>query len=686
MEFISDFMLPVTDPVLVFTIVMLIILVVPLVLRKLKTPGIVGFIVAGMVVGPFGLNILEHDEAVVLFSTVGLIYIMFLVGLDLDMDEFKKNRYKSIFFGLFTFAIPFIMGLLISYYGFNLGFIASMLVAIMISTHTLIAYPIVTRMGISRTETVMVTVGGTIIADTIVLLILAVTIKTHEGELNTAFWIQLVVSLFLYGIIIFWGFPKIARWFLKNMDSEKTLQYVFVMTLLFIAAYLSKVAGIEPILGAFVAGIALSRFIPHTSALMNRIEFVGNALFIPFFLISVGMLVDLRILFLGNLTIIFIIVMTIIALAGKWLAALVTQLAFRLSPDHRRLIYGLSSSRAAATLAVITIGYNLGLVSINILNGTIMIVFITCLVSSFVTQKAARNIARIESDQSDLLPDESDKILVSIYNTDTIENLMDLALFLKSKSSTESIYTLTIVHDNEEAKQRVVAGKKMLEKAILHASAVDQHVEVITRIDENVSIGISRTARELMVSCIIMGWTEKPKGSILLFGTILSNIVNKCNQMLWVSRIQQPLNTLKNIMVLIPRAAEYELGFKNMLGKIMFLSTQIGEGITFYSSSETSSVLTKVSTEINPGFELKTANFDDWNHFSGIREKLDPDDLLLVVSARQGRLSWRPVFKSITDKLVHIFNDRSFILIYPEQSSTTPGVLEIESADGAEYE
>ena len=324
-EALSYFKTPVTDPVLVFTIVLLIILLVPVFLRKIRIPSIVGFIIAGVAFGPFGLNILERNSAIILFGTVGLIYIMFLAGLDLDFNEFKKSRYKSIFFGILTFAFPFFLGMPVCLYILNLDMLPSILVSSMFSTHTLVAYPIASRLGVTRTVPVMLAVGGTIITDVAVLLILAVVVRTEEGTAGAGFWLQLIISLIVFSFIVFWSFPKIARWFLKNMESEKTIQYIFVLTLLFIAAFLSKLAGIEPILGAFVAGITLNKLIPHTSALMNRIEFVGNALFIPFFLISVGMLVDLRVLFNGWEAFIVIVVLSTAALIGKWLAAYFTQ-------------------------------------------------------------------------------------------------------------------------------------------------------------------------------------------------------------------------------------------------------------------------------------------------------------------------------------------------------------------------
>ncbi len=680
-EALSLFKTPVTDPVFVFTIVLLIILMVPVLLRKIRIPSIVGFIIAGVVFGPFGLKILERNDAIILFGTVGLIYIMFLAGLDLDFNEFKKSKYKSIFFGILTFIFPFLLGFPVCIYILKLDLLPAILVSSMFSTHTLIAYPIASRLGVTRTVPVMLTLGGTIITDVLVLLLLAVIVRSEDGSLDARFWIRLTISLVVFGFIIFWSYPRVARWFLKNMESEKTLQFIFVLTLLFMAAFLSKLAGIEPILGAFVAGITLNKLIPHNSALMNRIEFVGNALFIPFFLISVGMLVDLSVLFHGWEALIVVVILTTAALVGKWLAAFFTQQAFGFNSDQRRIIFGLSSARAAATLAVITIGYNIGMVSINILNGTIILVFLTCLVSSIVTEKAARNLAKSESAKPDKLPSVSEKILVSIYNPSTIEKLVDMAILLQDRNSKESIYTLSVVRDDDEAKVRVVSSNKMLQQAIQHASATDHHVQVITRVDVNVSSGIARTAKELLITCIIMGWSEKIKTGDKIFGTILTNILSNCNQMLWVCRILQPMNTVKKIFVLIPSNAEYEIGFVQLFDKINALASQVGEGITYFCTEETRKNLLKITKRNNTGKDIKSFFFDDWANLSGLPELIQPNHLLLVVSARRGTLSYQNSFLGLPDKLPHVFENRNLILIYPEQNSKITAALNLDGMD-----
>ncbi|GAA6771295.1 hypothetical protein AAGS39_20410 [Flavobacterium sp. CGRL2] len=387
---LQEFELPLTNPVLIFSLILFIILLSPILLKKINIPGIIGLIISGVIIGPHGLNILAKNSAVDLFSTIGLLYIMFIAGLELDMNEFKANRNKSLLFGFFTFIFPLSIGFPVCFYLLKYDFNASFLTASMFATHTLVAYPIVSKLGIAKNQAVAITVGGTILTDTAVLIILAVIMGSSQGNLNQAFWIKLGVSLAIFSAIMFLVIPRIAKWFFKKLESEKHAHYIFVLSVVFFAAFLAEVAGVEPIIGAFVAGLALNPLIPHSSALMNRIEFIGNALFIPFFLISVGMLVDVSVILSGPTALIVAGTLSVVAIFGKWIAAFFTQLVFKYTKTERQLIFGLSSAHAAATLAVILVGFKAKILDENILNGTIILILITCIVASFATEKAAK--------------------------------------------------------------------------------------------------------------------------------------------------------------------------------------------------------------------------------------------------------------------------------------------------------
>jgi Kef-type K+ transport system membrane component KefB len=391
--FITQFQLPVANPVLMFAIVLLIILLSPILLRKIRIPAVVGFIIAGIIVSPHGFNVLKKNSAIELFSTIGLLYIMFIAGIELDLNDFAKKKHKSLVFGVLTFFIPILIGFPVCYYFLGYSLTTSILTASMFATHTLVAYPIASKYGVSKNEAVAVTVGGTILTDTTVLIILAIVMGSVKGGLDLMFWVRLIISLGIFTMIEFLLVPRIAKWFFNRVQNDKTSHYIFVLLVVFLSAFFAQLAGIEPIVGAFAAGLALNPLVPHTSKLMTQIEFVGNAIFIPFFLISVGMLVDLSVLFRGYHALMIAGALTVVALVGKWLSALITQKIYKYSNAQRGLIFGLSSSHAAATMAIILVGYKANIIDDNILNGTIILILVTCIVASFATEKASVKIS-----------------------------------------------------------------------------------------------------------------------------------------------------------------------------------------------------------------------------------------------------------------------------------------------------
>ena len=316
--------LPIENPVLIFFIVLVIILFAPILLNRIRVPHIIGLIIAGVIIGPNGLNLLARDSSFEIFGNVGILYLMFLAGLEIDMYDFKKSKKDGIIFGLYTFLIPMILGTAISYYTLHLNLMTSILLASMYASHTLIAYPIISRYGISRSRAVPITIAGTIFTVLGALIILAVISGMVRGDLTEFFWLRLSVNITIYSIAILYIYPRLTRWFFKTYNDNVT-QFIFILALVFLASYMAQVIGLEAILGAFFAGIVLNRFIPNVSPLMNRLEFVGNALFIPYFLIGVGMLIDLRVIFKSTETIIVAVNMSVVATICKWLAAWLTQ-------------------------------------------------------------------------------------------------------------------------------------------------------------------------------------------------------------------------------------------------------------------------------------------------------------------------------------------------------------------------
>jgi len=664
---ITDY-LPVKEPVLIFSIVLFIILFSPILLKRLRIPGIVGLILAGVMLGPNGFYILENDSSFKLFGTVGLLYIMFVAGLELDLNEFKKNQNKSYVFGSLTFFVPLIFGYVVSKFYFGFSEVSSVLLASMFSTHTLVAYPIASRLGITKNEAVTIAVGGTIITDTAVLLVLAVISGSQKGNFDIAFFLRLALSLSALVFVIFWGFPRITRWFFKNVQGEKTSQYIFILALVFMASFLAELAGVEKIIGAFLAGLALNRLIPHTSALMNRIEFVGNALFIPFFLIGVGMVVDLRVIFSGTDALIFSIVLTSVALISKWVAAWITQLIYKYSSLERKIIFGLSSAHAAAILAVVKVGVDLGLLDNNVLNGTIILILVTCLVSSFVVEKAGRKLAMTENEKLQDESDLPDRILIPVSTYESFEYLIDLANMVKSPKSLEPIYPLSIVKDDESIQQTMFASNKLIENVKKYSSQADKPVQVLTRVDVNENSAILRALKDLMITELIISWNEKTD---LIFGNITENLVKRTERMIMLSKIIQSVNTTKKITVAIPENAEYEKGFNRWIGTLVNLSKQTGASFVFYCTEKTEEKIKELFLLKKISSAFRFVNFNDWDDILIISKDVQEYDLLVIVSTRINSVSYNPLLDLVPRKIAKHFAKNNFIIIYPEQNATS---------------
>lgn len=677
--------LPLTNPVFKFLVILVIILFAPILLNKLKIPHILGLIIAGAIVGPNGFNILLRDSGIILSGTAGLLYIMFLAGLDLDISEFKKNSSKSLLFGLYTFLIPMILGILSSIYILNLSILSSVLVASLYASHTLIAYPILSHLGVTKNRAVIITVGGTMITDTLALLVLAVIVGMTKGEVNTAFWTRLSISILIFGLTVLFLFPIIGRWFLKRYE-DKTSQYIFVLTMVFLGAVLAEAAGIEAIIGAFLSGLALNRLIPATSPLMNRIEFVGNAIFIPFFLIGVGMLVDYRAFITDFETIKVALVMTIIATSAKFIAAWLTQKSFKFSSDERRLIFGLSNAQAAATLAAVIVGYNIiigetvagepiRLLSESILNGTVIMILITCTIATLAAQKGGRNISLDESSIiSSIDNDMVERILIPIGNPDTIEELIQLSTIIKSKDN-KGLFALTIINDDTIDENHNIKANKILERAVMTASAADIRLNKLLRYDMNIANGITGVIKEQNITDLVLGLHIKKGISDSFLGKLSEGILSKCNTTTFIYKPVQPISTIKRHIIIVPANAEKVIGFPFWLSKIWNISKNTGSKLVFYANEATIKLMKKIQS-INP-IDSDFKRFEDWNDLVHISRDIKIDDNLIIVMSRVNKPSYDENMANIPGYLNKYFQSNSFILVYPKQI----GIIDNEAID-----
>ncbi len=663
----KQFQLPLQNPVLVFALILVIILLAPILLKRLRVPGIIGLILAGILVGPYGLNLLARNEAIDLFSTIGILYLMFIAGLELEMKEFRRNSRRSIGFGALTFLVPILLGFPACFFILKYDFTASLLLSSMFSAHTMIAYPVVTKFGIARDEAVAITVGGTILTDTAVLLVLAVVTGSHNGEINSGFWLRIFISMAVFLLIMFYLVPFIAKWFFIRLEGEKTSHYVFVMAIVFLAAFLSQLAGMEPIIGAFVAGLVLNRLLPPSSVLMNRIQFVGNALFIPFFLISVGMLIDLRSLFHGNGVLLIAAVIIMVALAGKYLAARITQVLFGYTATQGLLIFGLSASRVAATMAVVLVGYKAGILDKSILEATILLILVSCLVAAIVTEFAAKRMVTA-SDQ----PEEPrvtklsgrESILVPVANLINLEGLLEFVQYIRDKASMNPIRVLSVVNELGDSDSRLMKMRNSLNKIAESSAFPDSMIQTIVIADQNVPAGINRISRELDVQTIILGWPMKGTFTDLIFGHKTDHILETNDKCVMVCRIINPLIAYNRIILVSPPLSELEQGFDYQVRKVALLSQEIKKNIHLYANLKTRGRIATILSEnkLNPG--IRDFDIHEWDQVTPFLLKSQPDDIIFFFLGRKGSVSSHPNMDHLFERVATNCTTQMVVLVY----------------------
>lgn len=672
--------LPLTDPVLKFLLILVIILSAPLLLNKFKIPHLLGLIIAGAVIGPYGLNLVLRDSSIILSGTAGLLYIMFLAGLEIDMGDFKKNSGRSLVFGMYTFLIPMGLGIIAGLYLLNFSLETSILLASMFASHTLIAYPIISKLGITKDKSVSITVGGTMITDTLALLVLTVIVGMATGEAGDHFWTQLTVSVLVFALFVVLVFPLFGRWFFKRVQDSIS-QYIFVLAMVFLGAYLAELAGMEAIIGSFLAGLALNRLIPHSSPLMHRVEFIGNSIFIPFFLIGVGMLIDYKVFFTSFDTIKVGIIMIVVATIAKYAAAWLTQRTFRMSADQRRVIFGLSNAQAAATLAAVMVGYNvilgqtpegepIRLLNESVLNGTILMILVTCTMASFAAQKGAHNLALAQNTDGESENGTSvERILIPLSNEGTAEELINLSLAVKSKKNTRYLYALNVMDNQTNDGMQLKKSRKLLENAALTAAATDTHMHELLRYDLNVTNVVLSVILEHGITDLILG-LHKEKGLTTTFlGRITEDILNHSDVTTLIYKSVQPLSTMKRHLVVIPEQAEKEIGFTQWITRVWNVIENTGAKAVVYGASPALEQVRKML--VKSSGKVEYTEFSDWEDFLIVFRDVREDDMLWIVMSRHDRLSFNTAMSRIPGYLNKYFFANSFVLVYPLQAGDT---------------
>lgn len=672
----------ISNPVLIFFIVLVIILLAPMLLNRLKIPHIVGLIVAGVAVGPFGFNLLERDSSFELFGQVGLLYLMFLAGLEIDMFHLKLNLRRGLIFGLFTFFIPLIIGAVASVVLLHLNLITSVLLATMYASHTLISYPVVARLGITKSESVLIAIVGTIVAVIGSLFVLAISVNFFMSEISGLLSSAILLAkIAAFAAFVLYCFPKITRWFFRTYN-DNVMQFVYVMAMVFLASYLAQLIGLEAVLGAFTAGLVLNKYIPNVSPLMSRIEFVGNALFIPYFLIGVGMMTNIGVIMQSS-TLTIAITMLVVAILSKWLAAWLAQRLFRLSTADRDVMFGLTTAHTAVALAVVTIGYNIvlpsgaRLLNESILNGTIVMILVTCVLAPIITSSAATKVKlKMLTDnlaQETVPRRRAMNTLIPVSNPVTATSLMDLALMMKRRTTHDSIFALHVRNDNSASSRAI--GENSLKLAGETAAAVNVNMQAIERYDINTVTGIVNTAIERNINDVVVGMHLRSNSFDSFYGIKIEGLLKELNKMVIISRCYVPLNTISRIVVAVPEKAEFETGFETWVIRVATLANRINARLVFHAPKITQPLIRGVIHKENIDVYQEYKPFVEWNDFALFANKLLDDDLLVVISARHTSLSFVAAMDEVPGLLSKYFGHNNLIIIYPEQFGEAPQLV-----------
>ncbi len=664
---------PITDPTLIFFVVLLIILMAPIIMGKLRIPHIIGMVLAGVLVGQYGLNILSRDASFELFGRVGLYYIMFLAALEMDMDGLKKYKYRTLVFGALTFIVPFVMTYVMGIYLLSYTPGAALLLACIMSSNTLVAYPIVSRYGLQRKPSVTLSVGSTMISLLIALVFLATIVASHGGGTGLRFWGGFALKFAAYCGAMLMMLPRLTRWFLRRY-SDAVMQFIFIMSEMFMGAALAEVVGLEGIFGAFFAGLILNRYVPHVSPLMNRIEFIGNALFIPYFLIGVGMLINVGLLFRGEGIIWVVLCIVVFGTVGKALAAYITCIGFRMPLSSGHMMFGLTSAHAAGAIAMVMVGMNLrqgdgtALVNEGMLNGVVMMILFTCIISSLITEWSAQRIILRDKEYAhdDTISDD-EQILIPVKYPEYANRLVNMGMMMRNPKLNRGLIALNVVYDDENMRRNQEMGKRLLEQVQQFAAGSDVKMQTQVRVSANIANGIKHAFKEFQASEILIGMHTHENVSPKFWGQFHQSLFNGLNRQIMMARINLPLATLRSIQVAVPSRAQYEPGFYRWLERLARMANNIECRIQFHGRNDTLQMIKEYIHNRHAKIRAEYQSMEHWNEMPELAASIASDHLFVVVTARKGTVSYKNAQERLPEELTKYFSGKNLMIIFPDQ-------------------
>lgn len=664
---------PITDPTLIFFVVLLMILLSPIIMGRLRIPHIIGMVLAGVLVGKYGLNILGRDASFELFGRVGLYYIMFLAGLEMDMEGLKKNRNRVMGFGMLTFLVPFAM----TYFmGVSLlGYIplASLLLAAIMASNTLIAYPIVGRYGLTRHTSSTLSVGSSMMALFMALIVMASIVNSFHGNGGILFWLLFILKFVAYCVGLIMVIPRVTRWFLRRY-SDAVMQFIFILAVVFLSAALSDAVGLEGIFGAFMSGLILNRFVPKVSPLMNRIEFTGNALFIPYFLIGVGMLINVRLLFAGSKILWVVFCIVFFGTLGKAVAAYLAARIFRMSWLAGHMMFGLTSAHAAGAIAMVMVGRRLEvapgqyLFGDEVLNGIVIMILFTCVISTVITERAAQRLRLQEKEDQNMMKNlDDEKILIPVKYPEYSDNLITMATLMRNPRLKRELVALNVVYDDVNMRHNQAEGQRLLDHLCHLASASDVPMVTQVRVAANIANGIKHAFKEFQASEILMGLHFHKEINRSFWGEFTRSLYNGLSRQIIVTRILQPLNTIRRIQVAIPSRAEFEPGFYRWLERLARMAGNLECRIAFHGRNETLQLVNEFIRNRFPSVRAEYEEMVHWKELPTLGSQVREDHLFVIVTARKGTISYKTAMERLPEELNKFIKGKTIMIIFPDQ-------------------
>lgn len=664
---------PITDPTLIFFVVLLMILLSPIIMGRMRIPHIIGMVLAGVVVGQYGLDILERDASFELFGRVGLYYIMFLAGLEMDMEGLKKNRNRVAVFGLLTFLIPFAMTYAMASGLLHYTPLGSLLLAAIMASNTLIAYPIVGRYGLTRHTSSTLSVGSSMMALFMALIVMASIVNSFHGGSGIGFWLLFVVKFAAYCAGLILVIPRLTRWFLRRY-SDAVMQFIFILATVFLSAVLSDAVGLEGIFGAFMSGLILNRFVPKVSPLMNRIEFTGNALFIPYFLIGVGMLINVRLLFAGSRILWVVFCLVFFGTLGKAVAAYLAARLFRMPWLSGHMMFGLTSAHAAGAIAMVMVGRQLEtapgryLFGDEVLNGIVIMILFTCVISTVITERAAQRLRLQEKEEPQLKKDiDDEKILIPVKYPEYADNLVTMATMMRNPRSKRDLVALNVVYDDVNMRHNQAEGQQLLDHLRHLASASDVPMTTQVRIAANIANGIKHAFKEFQASEILMGLHFHKEVSRGFWGEFTRSLYNGLSRQIIITRIMQPLNTIRRIQLAVPSRAEFEPGFYRWLERLARMAGNLECRVVFHGRQDTLQLVKEFIRNRFPSVRAEYEELEHWNELPELATRVREDHLFVIVTARKGTISYKSAMERLPDEVNKCFKGKTLMIIFPDQ-------------------